>query len=59
MIHISKLTQSFPGGQRAIFDQLDLTIPNGQFCLIIGANGSGKSTLLKIISEELKADHGH
>ena len=58
MIHISKLTQSFPGSQKPILDQLDLVIPAGQFCLIIGANGCGKSTLLKLITEELKADHG-
>ncbi|MFN3273075.1 MAG: ABC transporter ATP-binding protein [Paracoccus sp. (in: a-proteobacteria)] len=39
------------GGQRlGIFEDLDLTIPQGDFVAIMGPSGSGKSTLLNMLA---------
>jgi len=45
-------------GKSIIFDNLSLTLKQGQIIGIIGNNGSGKSTLLKIISGILHQDSG-
>lgn len=35
---------------RTVLHDLNLTLPTGSRCLLIGANGSGKSTLLRILA---------
>ena len=47
MITIKNL--SFNYRQKEIFNNLDLTVPDGKITSIIGPNGSGKSTLVKIL----------
>mgnify|MGYP001625300192 CR=1 FL=1 len=47
MITIKNL--SFSYRQKEIFNNLDLTVPDGKITSIIGPNGSGKSTLVKIL----------
>jgi putative ABC transport system ATP-binding protein len=58
MINISKVTKSFPGHLKAVLDGIDLSLKQGDFCVLIGANGCGKSTLLQLISGEHTADYG-
>lgn len=36
----------------------DLTIPESQFCVLLGKNGSGKSTLLKSLARQLQPTSG-
>ena len=45
MIHVENLTYSYPRAQEPALKDLDLDIPQGQFCAVAGANGAGKSTL--------------
>ena len=42
--------------QRAVLENLNLSIPQGQHVAILGPNGSGKSTLIKTITRELYPD---
>ena len=58
MINVSKVTKSFQGLFRPVFDSITLSLKRGDFCVLIGANGCGKSTLLKLISGEYKPDSG-
>ncbi|MFT4189668.1 MAG: ABC transporter ATP-binding protein [Aeromicrobium sp.] len=44
--------------QRTIISDLDVTIPDGSFTVIIGPNACGKSTLLRALSRLLKPTKG-
>lgn len=49
---------SFAYGDNIVLSHVNMSIPKGAFCAIVGANGSGKSTLLKLMLGLLKADRG-
>lgn len=44
--------------QRVIIDELDVTVPDGSFTVIIGPNACGKSTLLRALSRLMKTTAG-
>ncbi|MCQ6562457.1 ABC transporter ATP-binding protein [Paenibacillus mendelii] len=52
----SKLTLSYGGTN--IFEDLNLTIPEGKISVFIGSNGCGKSTLLRAMARLLKPQNG-
>lgn len=56
MIEISDLRKNF--GESEILKDINLTIENGEFCVLLGASGSGKTTLLKILSGYENFDSG-
>lgn len=45
MIHMNGVTYRYPRGEKPALHDLSLTIPEGQYCAVVGANGAGKSTL--------------
>ncbi|WP_133405475.1 phospholipid ABC transporter ATP-binding protein MlaF [Parashewanella tropica] len=49
---------SFNRGSRAIFKDLNLTIPKGKVTAIMGPSGIGKTTLLKLMGGQLTPDSG-
>lgn len=57
MLSIQNLSKTYTG-QKPVIDNLTLSVPCGQFLVIIGNNGSGKSTLLKCISGQEKMTGG-
>jgi ABC-2 type transport system ATP-binding protein len=57
MIDIENL--SFSYGKTRVFKDFNLSIPDGQVCLITGINGVGKSTLLRLMAGVLRPDKGN
>ncbi len=52
-VQLDGLTISFPspdGSVKTVVDNLDLTIPRGQFVSLVGRSGCGKTTLLNCLS---------
>jgi phosphonate transport system ATP-binding protein len=57
MLRIQNLRKVFPNGVVAV-DNLSLTVPDGEFLVIIGLSGSGKSTLLRCINRLVEPTSG-
>jgi len=56
MIEVSDLCYRY--GDVAVLDRLSLSIPDGQYCLLVGPNGSGKTTLVRHLNALLTPDSG-
>ena len=56
MIELKNVKKSF--GDRVLFEELNLTISDGEFAVLIGASGCGKTTLLDIIAGIEPIDSG-
>ncbi|GGN98284.1 energy-coupling factor ABC transporter ATP-binding protein [Haloarcula pellucida] len=56
MIAVRDLT--FRYDDRIVLDDVSLSIPEGQFCLLVGPNGSGKTTLVRHLNALLTPDSG-
>lgn len=55
-VRIDHLTKSF--GRQTIWQDVSLTVPAGEICVMLGPSGTGKSVLLKTLIGLLKPDSG-
>ncbi|MGI8682575.1 MAG: ABC transporter ATP-binding protein, partial [Mycobacteriales bacterium] len=46
MIRLEGVTITYPGATSPVLHDVDLHVPEGELCLLLGRTGSGKSTLL-------------
>jgi osmoprotectant transport system ATP-binding protein len=56
MIEIDDVTKRY--GDRRVVDRLSLTVPAGDFCVLLGSSGCGKSTTLRMINRLIAIDSG-
>lgn len=56
LVHVRQLHYSVD--RRPIFSGLDLDVPRGSVTAVMGPSGTGKTTLLRLITGQLRADHG-
>ncbi len=56
MIELDRVTKRYEG--RTVVDNLSLSIPAGEFCVLLGSSGCGKSTTLRMINRLVAADAG-
>lgn len=53
LIEIKNLIFSYPNSRNNALNGIDLSIEQGEICLVIGKSGSGKSTLLRLLKKEI------
>ncbi|MDP1684015.1 ABC transporter ATP-binding protein [Hydrogenophaga sp.] len=56
LVELRNLT--FGYGERAILDNVTLTVPRGKVTALMGASGGGKTTVLRLIGGQLRAQKG-
>ena len=56
MITAENVTYSYD--DHRVLDGLSLSVPDGEFCLLVGPNGSGKTTLVRQFNALLEPDSG-
>jgi ATP-binding cassette, subfamily B, bacterial len=49
---------AYPGTDRLVLDDINLTLPAGMVVAIVGENGAGKSTLVKLIAKMYEPSRG-
>lgn len=57
-VTVSDVEFSYAGGLKKIFTSVDMQVPSGQFCCLLGKSGSGKSTLLRLLAGLEKPNKG-
>ncbi|WP_019502178.1 energy-coupling factor ABC transporter ATP-binding protein [Pseudanabaena sp. PCC 6802] len=57
-IAVQDLTFAWNSGE-VVLDECTLSVPKGEFWMLLGTNGSGKSTLLKLLAGLLVPASGH
>ena len=56
-VRVENLTKIYPNGVKGLSD-VTLTVPEGEFMVVIGLSGSGKSTLLRCINRLIDPTEG-
>lgn len=58
IVELNGIAAQFPGAEKPVFADIDLSIARGEFVIVVGASGAGKSTLLRVIAGLLAPSSG-
>ncbi len=58
MIRFEAVSKRFPGQERASVDGIDLTVREGETCVLIGPSGCGKTTTLRMVNRLIEPSSG-
>ena len=58
MIELEHVSKIYPGTKHPAVDDVTLTIPAGEICVLIGSSGCGKTTLMRMINRLIPVTSG-
>jgi NitT/TauT family transport system ATP-binding protein len=60
LIEIKGVTHAYrtKAGPLPVLDNLNVSVPEGEFCAVVGPSGCGKSTLTRLVAGLMKPDQG-
>jgi osmoprotectant transport system ATP-binding protein len=58
LIHLDKVTKTYPGSEIPAVAELDLDIEKGEILVLVGPSGCGKSTTLRLINRMIEPTGG-
>ncbi|HKA56795.1 MAG TPA: ABC transporter ATP-binding protein [Candidatus Binatia bacterium] len=58
LLELRGVEKGFPGRPEPVLARLNLSIPEGQFAVVVGCSGAGKTTLISLVAGLLKPDRG-
>jgi osmoprotectant transport system ATP-binding protein len=57
-IVFDRVTKRYAGRDSAAVQDLSLTIPAGEICILVGPSGAGKTTAMKLVNRLIELDEG-
>src|SRR6476620_6228449 len=57
-IVFDRVTKRYEGRDQAAVEELSLTIPAGEICILVGPSGAGKTTAMKLVNRLIELDSG-
>lgn len=59
MIKLEKVSKVYPGSDKAVVNELDLHVKQGEICVLVGASGCGKTTTMRMINRLIDHTSGN
>src|SRR4029078_12666963 len=57
-IVFDRVTKRYEGRDQAAVENLSLTIPAGEICVLVGPAGAGQTTAMKLVNRLIELDEG-
>ena len=57
-VQLREVTKRYPGQQESAVDNLSLTVPAGEICVLVGPSGCGKTTVMRMVNRMIEPTNG-
>jgi osmoprotectant transport system ATP-binding protein len=57
-LELRNVSKRYPGQEKAAVEELSLTVPAGEICVLVGPSGCGKTTLMRMINRMIEPTSG-
>ncbi len=57
-LELRKATKRYPGQDEPAVDELSLTVPAGEICVLVGPSGCGKTTAMRMVNRMIEITSG-